>query len=225
MQNETQTQRKWLVLGLALWFLIVLSVVSVRALTVTDVYPNDLNEITGLAITSGKAVLLEDYNETYRVPYPSHDGYAIVNKDGKYFDKVFTFDSNDLNNPTWELDFMIKNTTPYDWSDYHFEFWDKDFQNRYDKFPLVEYSSTVFQNDRFDGKVLEFWAPGWQQSNSTETFVLKIDLAKIDQDLGGQGYGSFGIRQVATTVPEPTSMLLVGSALAGLFLARKRIKQ
>ena len=62
-----------------------------RGMSITDVNTGDLNTIT--SVTHPSTVLHyinEDYNETHLVPFPSHDGYAIVNATGGFFDKVVT---------------------------------------------------------------------------------------------------------------------------------------
>lgn len=169
----------------------------------------------------------EDYNETRLVPYPSHDGYGIVNPKGNFFDKVV-----DLQSATgWEtFVFTVTNTSPYKWSDYHFEFWTSDFSTQLTSFPLERFpgdaghfpegpwDNNIFLNSAFDGSVLSFWSPAWQSPGQTNRFALTMDLNAIHAQYGS----SFGIRQVATTVPEPKNIGLFMIGLSGLLLMRYR---
>jgi hypothetical protein len=170
-------------------------------------------------------VISEDYNERYLVGYPSDDGLGIVNANGGFFDKVVTFEAGDLDGP-WTFEFQVLNTSPYCWSDYHFEFWNEDFTQRLVNFPLQSWSNQIFQNSAYPGPfngpgVLEFWKPDWQCPGSTNTFMLAFDPSLINN---GQPV-SFGIRQVATTIPEPLTMLglFLGVSGVGTYV-RKRMR-
>lgn len=191
----------------------------VQAITVTDVYLDDLNFITGTDQddVNSKLTIFEDYNEDNLIPYPSHDGWAIVDNDPgepvRFFDKTF-----DIVGETgvWKFDFVVHNTSPWCWSDYHFEFWNEDFTVPYLNFPLLNWGNDIFLNSSFDGSVLQFWSPDWQCFCDTNDFWLEIDLDQITID-------PFGIRQVAT-VPEPGTMLLLGAGLASFVGFRKRFR-
>ena len=131
--------------------------------------------------------------------------------------------TNDLDG-LWALDFRVTNTSPYTWSDYHFEFWNENFTQRYASFPLVwndpQYpnlnpSAEIFDNISFDGFVLQFWAPGWQAPGQTQQFVFWFDPRVLNVT-------SFGIRQVATTVPEPGTLILLGTGMAALGAGARR---
>jgi hypothetical protein len=219
-------------------------------ITITDRYLNDKNiitsysEITDLCGYPGVRVF-ENYGEEYLTPYSSHDGYAIVNKDGKFFDKVVTFTDDDLDKccckngcytdpGIWAFEFQVHNTSPYAWSDYHFELWDETFTNRYQNPALlIGWSSNIFQNSSLDDSILQFWAPDWQDPSETNTFLLYMDLNKFacgcDCTCGDNpctcgctcDVRAFGIRQVATTVPEPATMVLLGSGLLGAAAFRR----
>lgn len=71
---------------------------TVGALQVVDNNPGDQNtiiefyQITGPGGVPGIFVK-EDYNESFLSPYQSHDGYAIVNRQGGFFDKFFIMES------------------------------------------------------------------------------------------------------------------------------------
>jgi hypothetical protein len=196
-------------------------------MSIRDVNPLDLNKITGQTEDDVKNELIvgEDYNETRLIPYPSHDGYAIVNPAGGYFDKVVSYTAGDLDGP-WVLDFGVVNTSPYCWSDYHFEFWNATFTDRLNLGPVGDvifgWTNKIFQHSSFDGSTLKFWAPEWQCPGQTNQFTILVnDLTKM----GGAAPGSFGIRQVATTIPEPLTMLglFAGISALGGYLRRRRM--
>ncbi|HED00325.1 MAG TPA: PEP-CTERM sorting domain-containing protein [Proteobacteria bacterium] len=231
-------------------------------ITIIDAYPNDKNIITSYSEITNCCDypvfrVVEDYNEKYLTPYPSHDGYGIVNSNGDFFDKVVTFTNIrgggsctcsgncgsgtcpccgcSGNEKIWAFEFQVHNTSPYAWSDYHFEFWDKDFTKQYENLDLLtDWDSNIFQNSSFDGSILQFWAPNWQYPSQTSTFLLYMDLGEFAHGCCCTcgcdhcrccACRSFGIRQVATTVPEPATMVLVGSGLLGVAAFRKLRKK
>lgn len=191
------------------------------AASIVDVDQTDLMVITGAFEDDAinELLVFEDYDERFLVPYPSHDGWAIVNQQGGFFDKIVTFTADDLDGP-WMLDFRVFNSGPHDWSDYHFEFWDETFTNRLDMTGVVDFwDADIFQNSSFDGHSLEFWAPQWQLVGQTQQFLIRLTPPP-----GVPFDGSFGIRQIATTVPEPVTMLglLLGVTALGRYLKRRQ---
>lgn len=186
---------------------------------VVDLNPADQNIITGVVNGADHTDIYEDVNETFLVPYPSHDGYGIVNPAGGWFDKQVT--NNGVAGP-WVLDFFVYNSGPYTWSDYHIEFWNAGFTERLNPGPaLLGYANfsvpptgALFQNHGFDGTTISWWAPGWQAPGQTQQFNLTLDMSLMPT--------IFGLRQVATTVPLPPALWLLGSGLLGLIGLKKR---
>lgn len=209
-----------------------------HAFLVTDMDTSDANIITSqeFLITTPENLpvyqVAEDYNERYLVPYPSHDGNGIVNQQGGFFDKIVDLEGTD----GWiTLNFQVTNTSPYVWSDYHFEFWqldqNREFQTLLTSFPLRAFPgdaghfqqpgwrNDIFQNSGFDGSILSFWSPLWQAPGQTNDFFLTVNLDEL-RDNAGNDITSFGIRQVATT-PEPSILALLGISWMGFALARR----
>jgi hypothetical protein len=216
--------RKSLRYGLLALLLSVAPTVQANAatITITDQNPADLNSITGQNYNdlSNTLVVTENYNETHLIPYPSHDGMAVVNSSLNYFDKVITF-SGVTSSPT-TLQFVVTNTTPYNWSDYHIELWNSTFTTRLSSSLVTSYSNTVFTNMSNSGGIVTFWAPGSQSGNPADgvgTYTIQANLLAVN----GSGDGSFGIRQVATA-PEPGTIMLLGIGGLGM-LGMKHAKR
>ena len=190
---------------------------SVQAadITIVDVNTGDLNTIVSASQDGNKLLVNENYAERYTVPYDSHDGNAVINEFGGYFDKKITITGWDPNvNIT--LKFAVANQTQWSWSDYHFEFWNESFTQRLD-LNVIDVGNDIFNNKKKDSKMVTFWAPAWQQVGQTGNYSLTFA-----PDLSGFGTQTFGIRQVAT-VPEPETyaMLLAGLGILGA-LGRRR---
>jgi len=207
----------------------LVSTASAALITVTDVVDDDLNIIDEIIEDSDGSILTlkETYAEDDLVPYPSRNGYAVVDitDEGeiRWFDKLFEFEQGE-DTTGWTFEFEVTNQTPWHWSDYHFVFYDTEFENRLDFTDiLVDWSNTVvFQNSEFSSgsgpddikSELEFWKPAYHRVGDTHTYTLNFsDTNPLPTE--------FGIRQIAT-VSEPVSLALFGLGLAGLGLMRRR---
>jgi hypothetical protein len=186
---------------------------------VTDVYPLDNNTVTNVTTTGTGFAVFEDYNETFLKAYPSHDGFAVVNAQGNYFDKIVDFTDSPSVPYSTQATFHIINTGPFTWSDYHFELWNTDFTGAPTGVTIVD----PFESDDFkgftlsaDGRFLNFFNDG--TAGSRDVLPDGIANFKVTFLVTEGGDFSFGLRQVATTVPIPPSVLLMGSGLLGLGL-------
>jgi len=192
-----------------------------HAILITDRWLGDQNTITGSFQDDINHIFYwdEDYNEDNLIPYPSPDGYAVVNAPGDpgcpagteacYFDKVLTLEGEI---GIWEFQIGVFNTSPFDWSDYHFEFYDPLFQQPLDN-ALLDVQNVIFS-------VVEVMPNAVWLSGGTQ-FTGHHNLITVTSDLDPfGGVGSIGIRQIATT-PEPTTLALLSLGLAGLGFARK----
>ena len=198
-----------------------------QAILISDRWAGDQNTIRFLTQDDINRIFYweEDYNENNLIPYPSSVGYAVVNAPGDpgcpagteacYFDKIITLEGE---TGIWKFQAAVFNTSPFDWFDYHLEFYDPLFQQPLDNalldvqngiFPVIE----VMPNAVWFSGGTQFSGPMYLQNLITIT---------ADLDPFG-GVGSLGIRQVATT-PEPTSLALLSLGLAGLGFARRKKK-
>lgn len=169
--------------------------------SITDLNLSDSNVIDSSYLWKNSAFVVESYGENKLVLYPSHDGYAVVNDAQEFFNKEVTVNSAG----TYKFYFDVTNNTPYTWSDYHFLINDPSVV-------ITSWSSLVFENSNYDGTELAFWAPDYVAVGATDSFVLELQIA---------GATTFTISQVATAVPVPSAVLLLGSGLIGLCALRK----
>ena len=193
-----------------------------QAILITDRWPGDLNTITFSLQDDINQIFYweENYSEDNLTSYHSDDVNAVVNTPNEqgcpegtevcYFDKVLTLEGEE---GIWEFQIVVINTSPFDWSGYHFEFYDPLFQHPLDN-ELLDVISATFP-------VIEVMPNAVWLSGATMTFIDLITLT-ADLDPSG-GVGSIGIRQVAT-IPEPSTLALICLGLAGIGFSRRSIK-
>lgn len=177
---------------------------------VTDLY-DDLNTL--VSVDQGNAIF-EDYNETFLIPYPSHDGFAIVNQFGQFFDKEFIAKKDFPG--VLQIVFKPSNTTGYVWSDYHFEL---DPLNSGVTFFGPSSGTNNFLNEFVSTSdyLITFAGEEYVDSPNDNT-NFTIGLSGVDEG------DIFIIRQIATTtVPIPGSLVLLGTGILGLVGLRRQL--
>jgi hypothetical protein len=155
---------------------------------------------------------------------------AIVTPSHTYFDKVVTY-NNIVSGELTEFQFEITNNTPFGWRDYHFEIWNDDFTAR-QQAPWASPNPNsgnlpTLYSDQFTGLVIHpnvatfhsFAGSGERHlKGETGIYTLRMELYSFNNT----GSGSFGLRQVATTVPEPASMAIFGLGFSFVMAARRK---
>ena len=208
---------------------------SAGAAVLVDTQHGDLMTIDSVSYDAVEEITFVDetYADNDLIPYPSHDGYAVVHDFGsgywQYFDKYVYLSEIDRLNNFVDLVFSIGNRSELFWSDYHFEFWDLSFQNRLTVNELFfdnewfNMGETISYTDTYGtGTIVTFWTeemgnllgPGMDSR-----FYLSIDLL-LNVDL----MNGFALRQVATATPIPGAVWLLGSGLLGLIGFRRKRK-
>ena len=204
---------------------------EVRAYSIVDVDPGDLNALWPIDESPGVLFVAESYGETSLIPYESHDGYAVVSADGGsdgsvFFDKVVTYEEVEFLLGSL-MEFDVWNEGPYFWSDYHFEFWDADFTTRLDLTPVVAaWDNYIFGSSAMTPVGLHFWSPEILayddlQPPGAGNFIL-IDFAPLIDGPPELETGSFGLRQIATAsppstvIPEPVTLGCMFLGIGGL---------
>lgn len=199
-----------------------------QAIMLIDRWVDDQNTIRFSDQSNSDQILYweEDYNEDDLIPYPSPDGYAVVNASGDpgcqagtescYFDKIFNLEGE---NGIWEFQVGVFNTSPFDWSGFHLEFYDATFQTRLDNM-LLDSQNGIFPV--VDTMADAVWFSGGTQFAGSEFLQNFISLRVNLDGIGPEG--SFGIRQVATTVPESTTLALLSISFVALGFTRHRMQ-
>ncbi len=223
--------------------LICLAIVGIQVrangsvVSLMDVNLTDAMSITGQTPVAAGITVTETYAETKRILYdtqypilPDAKTNAIV-APNNYFDKVVTF-SGALPNELFEFEFQILNSTGYRWWDYHFEIWNSTFTvrqtspwfNNDPNNPQLDLFSDQFTGLELHPDVATFRKlPGLQEfheDGEIGIYKLKMNLYAF----ANSDSGSFGMRQVATTTPEPTSMAIFGIGSGMLLYARRRAR-
>jgi hypothetical protein len=206
-------------------------------ITVSDLNLGDAMSITSITNTANGVTMTETYAESTLIPYtspipifPDAGNFAIVTPSHTYFDKVVTY-SGIASGELTEFQFEITNNTPYHWRDYHFEIWNDDFTARQQApwaspNPNTGNLPTLY-SDQFTGLgIYPNTASFYSFPNSGERheigvtgiYTLRMELYSFTNS----GSGTMGLRQIATTVPEPASMAIFGLGFSFVMAARRK---
>ena len=206
----------------------------------SDLNLGDAMSITGITNNANGVTVTDSYGESTMIPYyslvpiyPDAGKTAFVTTSYTYFDKVVTysgFASGDL----VEFQFEITNNTFRRWSDYHFEIWNDEFTAR-QQAPWASPNPNsgnlpTLYSDQFTGLVIHpnvatfhsFAGSGERHKiGETGIYTLRMELYSFTNS----GFGTMGLRQVATIIPEPASMAIFGLGFSFVMAAhRKRAK-
>jgi hypothetical protein len=234
---RTHLQRLNLFAMICLAIIGVQSDASAGMITLTDVNITDAMSITSQTGMASGVIVAETYAESTYIPYnslvpiqPDAGHHAIVTPGHTYFDKIVTY-SDFISNEIGLMTFLITNSTPNDWSDYHFEIWNTSFTVRAQApwafpnspdfiLPLVSDQFTGLSINPNVGSVFSFRNSGeLHEKGVTGIYTLRMELFSF----ANAGAGEFGLRQVATAViPEPASMAIFGIGGSMLMYVRRR---
>jgi hypothetical protein len=205
--------------------------------TVSDLNLLDAMSITSATNTATGVTTTETYAESTLIPYtslvpifPDAGNMAIVTPTSTYFDKLVTY-SGIVSGELTEFQFKITNNTPFNWRDYHYEIWNDDFTAR-QQAPWASPNPNsgnlpTLDSDQFTGLVIHpnvatfhsFAGSGERHKvGELGTYTLRMELYSFNNT----GDGSFGLRQIATTVPEPASMAIFGLGFSFVMAARRK---
>lgn len=156
----------------------------------------------------------EDYNAKSLIPFPSHDGYAVVDLPGPlWFDKEILFDDKDAGDRNFQISWDITNTSPYTWSDYHFLFSDVGQTFNDPNTKSAEFKgTTIVGSTEVD---FFFNPPGGSLIAPGETLHVTVAFDLTGLDPAG---ATMLCRQIATAVPIPVALPLFGTGLLGVGL-------
>lgn len=197
-----------------------------NALTVEDQNLDDLNQISSVVkLPPSTWRITESYGESGLIAYDPY-GLGVYNSIAGWFDKIITIEPNEPNDDpriNFTLDFEVTNNTPYDWTDYHLEFWEVSGEDFVNPLTGIDFDNGSRVPKKFNAsgtnadRSASIYSDGLLAPGETNTFWIEF---KTEMPL------TFGIRQVATTapIPEPTTMLLLGAGMIGLAgLGRKKL--
>jgi hypothetical protein len=212
--SEEEKMRKFsiiLALSLVLVFGLVMNAMAFNVVNISG-DPYFITSVSGNNVQ-------EDYNALSLVPFPSHDGFAVVNLPGPpiWFDKEIIFDASDAGQNNFQITWLITNTSPFAWSDYHFVFMNDIGQ----EFNQPNTSSADFKGVTFIGNSeVDFFNDGTPASRDIPPFGQPANVLQVTMglDLSGipESGGTLIVRQIATAVPIPATLPLLGSGLLGL---------
>ncbi|EAZ91905.1 PEP-CTERM sorting domain-containing protein [Crocosphaera chwakensis] len=190
-----------------------------------------LSVTEGELIQSGQFVTTfeENYAEDNLIPYLDGDT-AIVDTDipggPNYFDKTITITQSDIdiigNGDQYGWRFLVENNTPYDWTDYHFEFEEGTLETLG--------IDTIFVNSDPAANVMVMGDDVWLTNLDVQTGGSLVDLLEVQFFFGAGADAvpdeTYGVRQIATTdvpvsTPEPGTILGLGLLGFGALYKRK----
>ena len=202
----------------------------------SDLNLGDAMSITGITNTAYGVTVTESYGESTKIPYYSlvpifpSAGKAFVTPSYTYFDKVVTY-SGFASGDIVEFQFEITNNTVCPWTDFHFEIWNDEFTARQQApwaspNPNSDNLPTLY-SDQFTGLVIHpnvatfhsFAGSGERHKiGEMGIYTLRMELYSFTNS----GFGTMGLRQVATTIPEPASMAIFGLGFSFVMAARRK---
>ncbi|MCY3007907.1 MAG: PEP-CTERM sorting domain-containing protein [Planctomycetota bacterium] len=222
--------------------MICLSIIGIQAkanagtITLADQNLTDAMSITGQTGMTHGVTVAEKYAESTWIPYstlvpiePDAGNYAVVTPGHTYFDAIVNF-SGFTSNEIGVMTFQITNSTPHNWTDYHFEIWNTSFTVRAQgpwAFPNPPTFSLPLASDQFTGLTIHprfgslYSLAGsgeLHEKGVTGIYTLRMQLFSF----ANSSSGAFGLRQVATITPEPASMAIFGIGGSMLMYVRRR---
>lgn len=178
----------------------------------------------------------EEISASTLVPYSSpYGGLAIVNQSGGFFDSTVLPHPDEVALGFVRLSLNILNSSPFPWSDFHFEF--------YSVVDMVPLNLPIFwgmNDDNFDeiNDASDLFGPGNYKDPDYYTFLdfgsstltvmpgqsVAFDLKINIQDAAL--HNGFVLRQIATTaVPVPSAILLLGIGITSFAGIRRKLNK
>ncbi len=222
-------------------FLLIVIIVFLVPISVSGAGLSDTQLADNMAITSQvfdpgllETTVDEVIADSKIIPYPSHDGFAIVNQWDMFFDSYVDPNPLEIGAGFMVFNFNILNSSNRNWSDFHFEFYDLGFTDLV-SVPIIYVETSNFEETNFvdPGLIgygfydtINFWASepevppaSYVASGEEASFLIVIDLFAMPSLTDG-----FSIRQIATTTPVPGAIWIMGLGLVGLLGFRRKLQ-